>query len=103
MDAAEAVIELAVTPEIAGPAATLLIVKDTDAVPVFPPLSVAIAVSECNPLVYLVVSQLALYGRMVTGDPRFVPSTWNCTPVTLSDPEAAAVEDTVTIPDTVDP
>src|SRR6516225_4209009 len=104
MDAAEVVIEPAVTAEIVGPPGALLTVTDTDAVPVLPPLSVAVAVTVCNPPAYLVVSQLALYaGPTVTGDPRFVLSTWNCTLVTLRDPFAAAVADTATVPDTVDP
>ena len=79
-------------------------VTDTEAVPVFPPLSVAIAVSVCNPLPYFVVSQLVLYtGPTATGIRGSVPSTWNCTPVTLRDPDADAVADSVTTADTVDP
>ena len=90
-------------PDVGGAATTLLTVTDIDVVPVFPPLSVASTVRVCNPLKYWVVSQLTVYvGPRVTGGPRFVPSTWNCTLVTLSVPEEVVADaDMATVTDTV--
>src|SRR5438270_4694565 len=57
------------------------------------------AVRLCEPLVALVVSHETEYGAAVTSAPRFVPSSWNCTPTTptLSD----SVADTVSVPETI--
>src|SRR5439155_550738 len=46
-----------------------------------------------------VVSHASAYGAAVTSAPKFVPSTWNCTPTTPT--LSVAVADTVTVPDTL--
>src|ERR1041384_5262296 len=64
----------------------------------FPAASRATAVSVCDPLPIVVVSQEMLYALVISSAPRFTPSNLNCTPTTptLSDADA----DTVTAPDT---
>ena len=105
MVAPEEETDLAVTVEITRGATTVLfIVTITEALPVFPALSVATAVSVCDPLAHPVVFQLAVYvGPVVSGDPRLMPSTWNCTLPMLGCPDAVAVAEALTVPDTFAP
>src|SRR5690242_12314139 len=46
---------------------------------VLPNLSLATAVKVCVPLVVAPVFQVMVYGATVSPDPRFWPSSWNCT------------------------
>ena len=43
----------------------------------FPAASRAMAVSECEPLLAVVVSHETEYGAVVSSAPRFAPSNWN--------------------------
>jgi hypothetical protein len=72
-----------------------------DEVALLPDVSVAIAVSVWLPLIAVVVSQNSVYGEAVTGEPRFDPSSLNCTLATATLSAAAAV--TWTVFDTVAP
>ena len=67
----------------------------------FPAASRAVAVSECDPLVVVVLFQEIEYGLVVSSVPRFAPSNLNCTPTTPT--LSLALADTVMVPDTVAP
>src|SRR5436190_15050091 len=68
---------------------------------VFPAASRARALNVCEPLVAVVVSQAIVYGPAVSSEPRFAPSSTNCTPTTPTLSDAFAVTDVV--PETVAP
>src|SRR5206468_3958318 len=68
----------------------------TAEVVVFPAASLAAAVTICDPLVAVAVSQFAEYGLVVSSAPRLTPSSLNWTPVTAALSEAVAL--TVTTP-----
>src|SRR5205807_5439648 len=69
------------------------------ALPRFPAASRATAVSVCEPLPAVVVSQVVVYGAAVTSPPRLAPSNWNCTPATptLSLADAVTLVEPVTV------
>src|SRR3954447_15827443 len=66
-----------------------------------PAASRARAVSTCEPLVAVDVSQLIAYGCAVTSGPNSAPSSRNCTPTTAISSDASAAA--TTIPLTVCP
>src|SRR5882724_1128295 len=66
-----------------------------------PAASRAIAVSVCEPFPTVAVFHDTEYGVDVSSDPRFDPSTRNCTPATPTLSDAVAL--TVVVPDTVAP
>src|SRR5436190_875047 len=51
-----------------------------------PSESLATAVSVCEPLLAVVVSQGTEYGAVVSSAPRLLPSSLNCTPATVRAP-----------------
>src|SRR4051812_23548204 len=68
---------------------------------VLPSVSVATAVSWCDVLDAVLVSQLTEYGELVSAEPRFEPSSLNCTFATPRSSAALAV--TLTVFVSVDP
>jgi hypothetical protein len=79
-----------------------LTVTDTGAeVVALPLVSVAVAVTECEPFATDVESHGTEYGDVVSGAPTAVPSTLSCTLATPTLSEADALN--VTDPDTVAP
>src|SRR5712691_10209930 len=85
----------------AGAAVLLIVIVTGLALAVFPELSRATAASVWLPFAAVVVSQDNEYGAAVSSDPRFAPSSVNCTPATPT--LSLAVAATVTVPETVAP
>src|SRR5436309_6741516 len=68
-----------------------------------PNLSLATAVSVCEPLLAVVVFQDTEYGAVVSSAPRLAPSSLNWTPATVIEPIMLTSALTVVVPLTVDP
>src|SRR5215472_1436651 len=105
------VVQVIVAPVVVTPEAATLAIAGGGAfdtvtvtpadVPTLPAASDAFALSTWLPFVACVVSQLTWYGALVTGAPRFAPSSRNCTDVTPT--LLLALACTLTLADTVAP
>jgi hypothetical protein len=88
------------TPLITGAWLSTVTVTAAD-VDTFPAASRATAVNACVPLDDPTLFQLTPYGELVSSNPKFTPSSLNCTPTTPTLSVAVAL--TATALDTVTP